>query len=48
MVNADKIIEDNMLKAEAQSEEKPEEFKARVIRKLDDILEARQFAETEN
>ena len=48
MVNADKIIEDNMLEASAQSEEKPEEFKARVIRKLDDILEARQFAETEN
>ena len=47
MVNADKIIEDNMLKAEAQSEEKPEEFKARVVRKLDDILEARQFTELE-
>ena len=48
MVNADKIIEDNMLKSVTQSEEKPEELKARVIRKLDDILEARQFAETEN
>ena len=48
MVNADKVIENQLLVAEKVTDEKPEEHKARVNHKLQDILDARLFLETEN
>ena len=48
MVNADKVIEDQLLVAENVTNEQPEEHKARVNYKLKDILDARLFLETEN
>ena len=48
MVNADKVIENQLLEAEKVTNEQPEEHKARVNHKLQDILDARLFLETEN
>lgn len=48
MVNADKVIENQLLVAEKVTNEQPEEHKARVNHKLQDILDARLFLETEN
>lgn len=48
MVNTEKIFEDMLLVSKTETEEQPEEHKARVSRKLKDILDARLSRETES
>ena len=48
MVNVDKMIEDQVLEADKENNEEPDQFKARLSRQVKQILDSRLFSETES
>lgn len=48
MVDTDKLIEDKLITPNEETEEKPDELKVRLSRKLQDILENRIQSEIDN
>ena len=47
MVDVDKMIEDQVIEADRENNEEPDQFKERISRQVKSILDARLFGETE-